>query len=998
MAIMIAMYNFYFAQPLWLTACALVVPIVWLAWRHLTVFGSVRRVLAIVLRCVVIIILVALLARPKLARENQNLSLMVVLDRSQSIPSQLQQAGLEYLNEALTRKIPGDRLAVVDVAEAAGISKLPSSDISVRQRNTTLNGQQSKLADGVQMAMAIAPADTAVRILLISDGNQTSGDLKEVARTAAANGIPIDVLPLRYEYDQEVIFNRLAGPARARSGQTISLRFILSSTAHARGRLLLQLNGKPVDLAPDSPEIAVATELKPGTNVKTISIPVGTRGMHEFEAVFVPDDPAQDRIVQNNRAGAMTFVAGPGHVLLVDTDGSTGLALNRALQNSDIDVRYCTAVDFPDNLARLMDCDAIILVNTDCGSFTFQQQELICRYVGDLGGGLIMTGGPQSFGAGGWIGSPVAEILPVDLDPPQKKQLPKGALVLIMHSCEMPQGNLWGERIAIAAVKTLSRLDLVGILAYNWQGGNAGWVFPLGPTGDKKKVISAIRQMQVGDMPGFSAHIQAAYQELKDCDAAQKHIIIISDGDPSPPGAQLLAQLKQAGITCTGVAVFPHSPADVQSLLRIAKSTGGRFYNVKDPQQLPQIFIKEAQVVRRALIVEETISPQITYSLSEITKGLSLPLPNLDGYVLTGPGGGLSHVILAGGQADPILATGQAGLGRCVVFTSSADGRWASDWLGWGGFERFWEQVVRWAAKPAQSSDCEVFADVQGRNVTLNVEAIDAEGKFMQLAHIDGQIIAPDVSTSPLQLTQVGPGQFRGRFQGSTSGSYIVNLRYRKAGQDKTHFTQTTVTVPFAPEFRDLSDNAALLEEVSEITSGRVLPSDPSQERLFDHTGVKFPETQLPLTQPLMLIWLAVFLLDVAVRRIAIDFRAIARRIAVFIRRPVAERKADRTLHRLRLAQQKLRTRLTARTSGSDASRSSDASRRYEAAEQYTGDLPNTNIQSQIETPTDKPSEKPTEEKTKETEASEDETHIQQLLRAKRQAAGRQQDDKKKPG
>ena len=287
---------------------------------------------------------------------------------------------------------------------------------------------------------------------------------------------------------------------------------------------------------------------------------------------------------------------------------------------------------------------------------------------------------------------------------------------------------------------------------------------------------------------------------------------------------------------------------------------------------------------------------------------------------------------------------------------------------------------------------------MQGRNVTLNVEAIDAEGKFMELANIDGQIIAPDVSTSPLQLTQVGPGQFRGRFQGSTSGSYIVNLRYRKAGRDKTHFTQTTVTVPFAPEFRDLSDNAALLEEVSKITSGRVLHSDPSQERLFDHTGVKFPETQLPLTQPLMLIWLAVFLLDVAIRRIAIDFRAIARRIAAFVRRPVTERKADRTLQRLRLAQQKLRTRLTARTGGPDASRSSDVSRRYEAAEQYTGDLPIANVQSRTEPPTDKPSEKPTEEKTKETEAGEDETHIQQLLRAKRQAAGRQQDDKKKPG
>ncbi len=81
------------------------------------------------------------------------------------------------------------------------------------------------------------------------------------------------------------------------------------------------------------------------------------------------------------------------------------------------------ARNFLIDLAKLMDTDAIILVNTDCSNFTFAQQDMICSYVNDLGGGLVMTGGPSPFGAGGWIGSPVAEILPVDLDPPQKKQL-----------------------------------------------------------------------------------------------------------------------------------------------------------------------------------------------------------------------------------------------------------------------------------------------------------------------------------------------------------------------------------------------------------------------------------------------------------------------------------------------------------------------------------------------------------------------------------------------
>jgi len=488
-------YGFYFGQPWWLVACVLLVGVVWLGLRSLAALGRTRRMLSIVLRCLVVLILILLLARPMLTQTSKRLTVITVVDRSQSIPAGLQTRSVNYLKHALAAKDMEDRVAVVDVAEVASISQLPSIKPSVRERNTTLNGQQTRLSDGVQMAMAIAPPDTAVRILLVSEGNETAGDLKEAARLAAANGIPIDVLPLLYRYDHEVVFRRLAAPTKARSGQTVSLRFILNSTAKARGRLMLNLNGKPVDLDPGSDLIAVPVELEEGTNVRTISVPVGSRGMHEFEAVFMPEDGGQDVIVENNRATAITYVAGPGHALVVDADGVT-----KALEGSEIDVRYSPAAAFPDNLARLMDTDAIILVNTDCSNFTFQQQEMLVRYVNDIGGGLIMVGGPESFGAGGWMGSPVEEILPVDLDPPQKKEMPKGALVLIMHACEMPQGNFWGKRVAISAVNTLSKLDLVGILAYNWKG-SGDWVYPLSPVGDKEAVRSAIQQMMMGDMP-----------------------------------------------------------------------------------------------------------------------------------------------------------------------------------------------------------------------------------------------------------------------------------------------------------------------------------------------------------------------------------------------------------------------------------------------------------------------------------------------------------------
>ena len=123
--------------------------------------------------------------------------------------------------------------------------------------------------------------------------------------------------------------------------------------------------------------------------------------------------------------------------------------------------------------------------------------------------------------------------------------MPKGALVLIMHACEMPQGNHWGKTVAIAAVKALSRLDLVGVVDFAWGGGDSHWVYPLSPAGDKKAVIAAVKRMEMGDMPDFGPSMQVALTSLKAAEAGQKHVIIISDGDPRMPPALLRSSTRR---------------------------------------------------------------------------------------------------------------------------------------------------------------------------------------------------------------------------------------------------------------------------------------------------------------------------------------------------------------------------------------------------------------------------------------------------------------------
>jgi hypothetical protein len=218
-----------------------------------------------------------------------------------------------------------------------------------------------------------------------------------------------------------------------------------------------------------------------------------------------------------------------------------------------------------------------------------------------------------------------------------------------------------------------------------------------------------------------------------------------------------------------------------------------------------------------------------------------------------------------------------------------------------------------------------------------------------------------------------------------------VNLRYRKLGENaKTQFTHTTVTIPFAPEFRDLSDNAPLLAEVSEISGGRILGSDPNQANLFDYTGLKFPSTQMPLNRPLMFIWLALFLLDVAVRRVVLDVRAIARKVAVLVRFGQAESKGDQTLERLRLRRRKLRDQLLARSADADARR------RYEADEKFKGELPARQAPPEAKPAGVAKPEKPAPEQTEAQRiaAEQGPSHIQRLLKAKRKASDRDRNDK----
>lgn len=879
----------HFEQLGWLLLLLLLIPTWIITFVYGAAFSRGRRWLSLSVRTIVIILLAMALARPIWVKHGEAITVTIISDVSRSIPLAEQIRAATLVQGLLRRKTEDDdRIAAVTFAADARPAAKPHPETIVDLDAYDGFRTATDLAAGIEQALSLLPADTANRLVLISDGNQTRGNVLEAAELARANGIPIDVIPIRYEYENEVLIEAVKSPTRARLGQTADLKIFIRSQKPSSGRLIVTQNDVPIILDPESGATAISLELPAGPTVLSFPISLEQGGAHRFTAFYEPLDARADGMLENNRGDSVTFVASEGRVLVIQGAGEEASAISAALRQGGIDVDERTPDALTAGATYLNGYDAVVLANVPRWSLDNESDSILRAYVHDLGGGLLMLGGNESFGAGGWIDSQTAKALPVKLDPPQQRQMVRGALVLIMHSTEMARANYWSQQTAIAAIEALTSLDYIGIITMNWgQFGEsingASWAFPVQEAGDKSAAIAAAKSMTVGDMQDFQSSLLLAWDGLEPLSAGQKHVIIISDGDPSAPGRQLIQKFADAKITITTIMFAGHGTAlHRQSMRAIAAMTGGRFYNEPSPKNLPKIFNKEASVVSRSLINEGEFMPIVRSSISGPIKGIS-EVPVVRGYVLTVPRKGamaqIPITVPSKEGEDPLFAYWNYGLGKSVAFTSDLSGRWGAAWTSWSGFQRMWEQAIRWLMRPGAPSNVLVRTRTEGDFAIVELEAADENSGFVNFLQTDARILTPSGTVDELILEQIGPGRYRGEFPVAEAGAYLVNIGFPSVGLDGTTTIQNVqgaVSVPYAKEFKSIRDNVALLRTIADRTGGKVIELDTPVDSidLFEKTGLEIPLAPKRIWDLLAFIAVGLFLMDVAVRRLTFDTRA----------------------------------------------------------------------------------------------------------------------------
>jgi uncharacterized membrane protein len=896
--------SFIYPEMLWLLAAvALIWALAFLPPRRLT---PLRFWSSLAMRTLVALALVLAVAGAQLVLPVDRLTTVFLLDGSDSLPPSTRAQAETFIQEALQQMPDDDQAAIVVFGGGALVERAPSEEQRLGRISSVPVATRTNIAEAIQLGLALFPADAEKRLVLLSDGGENEGQAVEAARLAAVRGVPIDVVDLALtSSDAEALVARLEAPASVREGQLASINTTIESTVAQRA--IVRLLG-------DAGVISErAVDLQPGANDVPFEVEVSGTGFQRFR---VEVEAERDGRPQNNESAALIQVQGPPRLLLVAADRADAAPLASALEATNMVPEIVAPDMIPADLAGLSAYEAVVLVNTPARALPVGAMAALPGYVRDLGKGLLMLGGEESFGVGGYGRTPVEEALPVYMDVRDREERPDLAMVFVIDKsgsmdachCASPdrgsaQMQSTGERkvdIAKEAVAQAAALlgthDTLGVVTFD---NRAFQTLPPtdGPSVDQ--VIEAMADVEPRGSTNVRSGLLEAETLLQGVDARIKHIVLLTDGWGSGGDQSDIAERLQAqGVTLSVVAAGGGS-ADY--LERLAISGGGRYYPVVDMAQVPQIFVQETITTVGNYIVERPFTP-VVVGESPVMAGIG-GLPQLYGF----NGSTIkesARTVLETDDEQPLLATWQFGLGRSAAFMTDAKSKWSADWVRWSEFPRFAGQLVG-AVLPVQG----------GQDITTEVTVAGGEtlvrlttGAGQENLAVTATLIGTDGERHEVALPQVGPNTYQGRVESPAPGTYLVQIS--GAAADRVVLQETAgLVVPYSSEYRGAQSNPALLAELAGLTGGALINAAADAFAPIEGRVTRAQEIGLPL----LILALCLLPLDIALRRLMLrrsDFGAARTWATAQVNRPAPPPPPNLTLERLAGAKQRAAARM----------------------------------------------------------------------------------------
>lgn len=862
-----------------------------------------NRVISVVLQSITAVLCVTLIAgiRFNYTIPNRENELMILVDMSDSSAEQ-EDGKDDYVQTILNVCDDGFKVGIVTF----GLEPVYAAPLTYDTREAyrqylgarTPDTSATDIAAALDFAADQFENPHSSKIVLLSDGFETDSEAQAAASLIAAQGIKIDTVCFPGEEHGEIQLTDASLPQdKVVLGQTVNLQVTVESSVAEPTNVSITLSDKGF------PDAAVSFTLQKGEQVLTIPHVFQSAGMHDL---LFNIECSTDHVTKNNLFQTYLDISVFEDILILENVRGEADYLESIL-SEDYTVNTLNIHDdtdlLPQDSKELCGYQQVILVNisnadlTD-GSMPKDFDAALYEYVHDLGGSLLTVGGrndtdangnpvPHAYNRADLEGSLLQEMLPVqtiDYSPPI-------AVVIVIDTSGSMSGNLFPSAIegARETVEALSSRDYCGVMSFNTSASEEISVMPMA---QKQAILDSIDRLSNGSSGGagsggtvFSGAIDRAGRALASVDVDRKHIILITDGNPSDhleasaendnnAYGKYIDWNYEQGITMSVITLgLGNSTSNFEQMEQTAERGHGKHYNFEaDELHLVGDIMKQDLAAITLAEMQEGIeySPTIGDYTSVFT-GISSSdvFPTLTGYYGVRQKDDESVVVPLEYGYIPIYAAWQFGAGNVGSFMCDLSGIWSaafvSDELGIRLIKNIAESLA--PLQPPEPDRTEFVIEQIDDNYStrLNVFSDCAEGESVRVTVTPRSEQAISYYGSNVPVTPVGNNV---GFDFSILCTGVYDILIEKVDAEGNVLADVVLRKSFSyseeyDAIRDESAGAEFMAALAQNGGGNVI-EDPVQ--IFASFEKTIRKTYDPLL-PFAIISIVFILLSIAVRK-----------------------------------------------------------------------------------------------------------------------------------
>jgi len=436
-------------------------------------------------------------------------------------------------------------------------------------------------------------------------------------------------------------------------------------------------------------------------------------------------------------------------------------------------VTTVTPAELPAYEDRLGDMAGIVLDDLAIADLPPSAWSAVERAVTELGTTLLVLGGPNSFGVGGYRRSDLEALLPVTAEVPDPRAV-SAVLFMVDSSGSMGQSFThlnpmgYAQQAVLETARTLGAEDHLGLVAFDVE---ARTLLPLAAYPDPVAALESL-WTSLGPAGGTRLRpaLQAAITELRQTTLSRRLLVLVTDGFLAQEDlASSIQALQAEGAELLVLAVG--RDADVLALRQLAGADN--VFRVDQASELPTLMRTEVER-RRHPMYEGVTQVRSLRPVPEFTAAATLP--PVSGFMRSRPKPSAT-VYLEAEFGDPLLAAHHAGAGRVAVMPAGL-GEWADAWIGSALWPNLATALESWLADRSASAYLYARVDDGDNGWALSVDALDARGRWSDAPSLEMTLVGPRGNSQLLAVPRTAPGHYGTPLPAPTAGRYLLSLSH----------------------------------------------------------------------------------------------------------------------------------------------------------------------------------------------------------------------------